>query len=113
MLAWRLVPTLETHSHRFDWLGVALSGVGMFLLVFGIQEGHQYDWGEITGIISVWGLIIVGLVVLRRSSSVAGEEPQRAAGAAAACSRPQLLVSSVAISTMSFTATAMGFPLML
>ena len=29
----------------FDWLGVALSGVGMFLLVFGIQEGHQYDWG--------------------------------------------------------------------
>ena len=64
VLAWRLVPRLETHSHRFDWLGVALSGVGMFALVFGIQEGHQYDWGEITGIISVWGLIIFGLVVL-------------------------------------------------
>ncbi len=41
-LAARLVPSLETHTHRFDWLGVALSGVGMFLLVFGIQEGHQY-----------------------------------------------------------------------
>ena len=46
VLAWRLVPTLPTHTHRFDWLGVALSGVGMFLLVFGIQEGHQYDWDD-------------------------------------------------------------------
>ena len=39
-LAWRLVPSLLTHTHRFDWLGVAPSGTGMFLLVFGIQEGH-------------------------------------------------------------------------
>ncbi len=44
VLALRLVPTLPTHTHQFDWLGVALSGLGMFLLVFGIQEGHQYDW---------------------------------------------------------------------
>ena len=25
VLAWRLVPTLPTHTHSFDWLGVALS----------------------------------------------------------------------------------------
>ena len=25
----------------------------MFLLVFGIQEGEKYDWGQIEGIISV------------------------------------------------------------
>ena len=42
---------------------MALSGAGMFLLVFGIQEGHQYDWGTITGPITVWSLIIAGLVV--------------------------------------------------
>ena len=42
VLAWRLVPRLQTNSHRFDWLGVALSGAGMFLLVFGIQEGEQF-----------------------------------------------------------------------
>src|SRR4051794_1166069 len=63
VMAWRLVPTLETHPHRFDWLGVALSGIGMFLVVFGVQEGHQYDWGTITGPITVWSLIIAGLVV--------------------------------------------------
>jgi EmrB/QacA subfamily drug resistance transporter len=64
VLAWRLVPHLETHSHRFDWLGVVLSAVGMFLLVFGIQEGETYDWGVIVGPITVWGLIIAGILVL-------------------------------------------------
>ena len=44
-LDWRLVPVLPTHEHTFDWLGVALSGVGMFALVFGLQDGEQRDWG--------------------------------------------------------------------
>ena len=44
VLAVRLVPRLATHTHKFDWLGVALSGVGMFLIVFGLQEGKQKDW---------------------------------------------------------------------
>ena len=39
ILAMRYVPKLETHAHRFDWVGVVLSALGMFLLVFGIQEG--------------------------------------------------------------------------
>jgi EmrB/QacA subfamily drug resistance transporter len=64
VLAWRLVPKLQTHKHRFDVLGVALSAIGMFLLVFGIQEGETYNWGTIVGPISVWGLIIAGIVVL-------------------------------------------------
>jgi EmrB/QacA subfamily drug resistance transporter len=64
VLAARLVPTLPTHSHRFDWLGVALSAAGMFLLVFGIQEGQTYSWGTISGPITVWGLIIAGVVVM-------------------------------------------------
>lgn len=45
VVAWRLVPDLEGHPHRFDVVGVALSGLGLFLLVFGIQEGEVYDWG--------------------------------------------------------------------
>ncbi len=31
--------------------------------MFGIQEGEKYDWGQITGIISVPLLIVLGLVV--------------------------------------------------
>ena len=64
VLAWRLVPRLETHSHSFDLIGVALSSIGMFCLVFGIQEGETYDWGTITGFLSVPLLIGFGVVVL-------------------------------------------------
>ncbi len=64
VLAWRLVPNLETHAHSFDLLGVLLSATGLFLVIFGIQEGSTYDWGTITGPITVWGLIITGIVVL-------------------------------------------------
>jgi EmrB/QacA subfamily drug resistance transporter len=64
VLAVRLVPQFETHAHSFDWLGVFLSAAGMFLVVFGIQEGETYDWGTITGPITVPGMIIAGVVVL-------------------------------------------------
>ena len=64
ILAARFVPSLPTHQHKFDWLGVALSGVGMFLLVFGIQEGQTYDWGTITNGITVWEIIGAGVVVM-------------------------------------------------
>jgi EmrB/QacA subfamily drug resistance transporter len=44
VLAWRLIPKLETHGHSFDWLGVALSAGGMFLVTFGIQERQPFGW---------------------------------------------------------------------
>lgn len=73
--AWRWIPRLPVHGHRFDWVGVALSAVGTFLVVFGVQEGNTYAWGRITddlviagvrtGIpVSVGGLVGSGVVVL-------------------------------------------------
>ncbi len=44
VLAWRLVPQLDTHVHSFDWLGVVLSAGGMFLVTFGIQERERFGW---------------------------------------------------------------------
>lgn len=64
VLAMRFVPKLPTSAHRFDWLGVVLSAVGMFLLVFGIQEGSNFGWGTIWGPITVWSLIVAGAVIL-------------------------------------------------
>ncbi|MBM7502591.1 DHA2 family efflux MFS transporter permease subunit [Agromyces aurantiacus] len=64
LLAWRFVPRLERHVHRLDWLGVVLSAIGMFLLVFGIQEGATYEWGTVVGPITVWGVIGTGVAVL-------------------------------------------------
>lgn len=53
ILAWRFVPSLSTHPHKFDIPCVLLSAVGLFLLVFGIQEGETYNWGTIAGPVSV------------------------------------------------------------
>lgn len=58
-LAVWLVPALPTHEHKFDIPGVVLSGVGMFLLVFGIQEGNNYDWSP-----RIWLMIGAGALVL-------------------------------------------------
>lgn len=55
-LAYWLVPTLPTQSHRFDLLGVALSGIGMFLIVFALQEGQTHDWA-----LWVWAMVVAGI----------------------------------------------------
>ncbi|QGN33347.1 DHA2 family efflux MFS transporter permease subunit [Microlunatus sp. Gsoil 973] len=59
VLALRLVPRLETHSHRFDILGVLLSAGGMFAIVFGIQQGESYNWDT-----WIWGLIGSGVALM-------------------------------------------------
>src|SRR5262245_23710989 len=43
-LAVWLIPVLPTSTHRFDVLGVVLSGIGMFMVVFALQEGQSHDW---------------------------------------------------------------------
>ncbi|MBS2936301.1 DHA2 family efflux MFS transporter permease subunit [Nocardioides sp. J2M5] len=112
-LAWRLVPSLETNQHRFDWLGVALSGLGMFLLVFGIQEGEQYDWSTIAGPFTVWRLIVAGLVVLALFVVWQARNRREPLVPLSLFSDRNFSVSNLAITTVSFAFTAMGFPLML
>ena len=63
VLALRSLPTLPTHSRSFDTVGVVLSVVGLFLLVFGIQEGASFDWGTVAGPVTVWWILGVGAVV--------------------------------------------------
>lgn len=59
VLVWLWVPRLETRSHSYDIPGIVLSGLGMFLLVFGIQQGESHGWGGTTT-----ALIIVGIAAL-------------------------------------------------
>ncbi len=112
VLAAILVPRLETHPHRFDLVGVVLSAAAIFLIVFGLQEGEKYDWGSITGPISVWGLIISGVVLLAvfilqqrytRSEPLVPLELFRDRNFAG---------SNVAIAAVGFTVTSMSLPYM-
>ena len=113
VLAFRLVPRLQTHPHRFDWLGVALSGLGMFLLVFGLQEGHQYDWATIAGPLTVWRLIVGGLVVLAVFVWWQARNRREPLMPLPLFADRNFSVSNVAIAAVGFAFTAMGFPLML
>jgi len=63
-LAITKLPTLPTAARTFDILGVVLSIVGMFLLVFGLQEGETYDWGQVVGPIGIWEIVGAGVLVL-------------------------------------------------
>jgi EmrB/QacA subfamily drug resistance transporter len=113
VLAWRLVPDLPTHPHRFDLLGVALSTIGLFCLVFGIQEGQKYDWGQIAGPVSVWSLIIAGLVVIGLFLGWQARNPAEPLLPLSLFKDRNFSLANVAITTIGFAITAMAFPLML
>lgn len=108
VLAVRLVPVLETHTHRFDWLGVVLSGVGMFLLVFGVQEGHQMDWDALVWTMIGAGLVVFGGFVFWQSRNTAEPlVPLHLFG------DRNFSLANVAITVMGFSITSLAIPLML
>ncbi|HEX6345085.1 DHA2 family efflux MFS transporter permease subunit [Umezawaea sp.] len=51
-------------SHSFDPLGILLCCVGLTLVVFGVQEGQQYAWGEVWGPVTIPEIISAGVVLL-------------------------------------------------
>lgn len=112
VLALRFVPVLPTSPHRFDWLGVVLSAAGMFLVVFGIQEGSSYDWGMIWGPISVWGMIITGVIVLVGFVVWQGVQRGEPLIPLQIFRDRNFSVGSLAIVAVGFAVTGMSVPLM-
>jgi EmrB/QacA subfamily drug resistance transporter len=113
VLAVRLVPDLPTHEHKFDLIGVALSTIGLFCLVFGIQEGQKYNWGRISGPISVWSLIITGLVVIAIFVIWQSRNTGEPLLPLSLFNDRNFSLANTAITTVGFAITAMAFPLML
>ncbi|MGO4383275.1 DHA2 family efflux MFS transporter permease subunit [Specibacter sp. RAF43] len=111
VMASRLVPVLKTHNHKFDLLGVALSSVGLFLLVFGIQEGEKYKWGTIAGPISVWGMIVAGIVILGLFVGWQAVTRGEALVPLHLFKVRNFSLANLAITTMGFSITAMSLPL--
>lgn len=105
--AWRFVPVLETHRHRFDVPGVLLSASGMFLLVFGLQEGNTYHWSA-----RVWWMIAAGVALLVAfvwNQSRNRDEPLLPL---ALFRDRNFSLANVAITSMGFAVTSMVLPLM-
>ncbi|MDA2892889.1 MFS transporter [Mycolicibacterium sp. BiH015] len=107
MAVW-LVPALPTQrNQRFDVPGVVLSGVGLFLIVFGLQEGQSHDWA-----LWIWATIGVGIAVMAAFvywQSINTGEPLI----------PLMIfrdrnfsMSNVGVATIGFIVTGMILPLM-
>ncbi|MCH8626706.1 DHA2 family efflux MFS transporter permease subunit [Arsenicicoccus piscis] len=111
--AMRLVPALPTQGHSFDWLGVVLSAVGLFCVVFGIEEGRSYDWGTISGPLTIWRLIALGVVVLGLFVLWQARNPREPLVPLRLFRDRNFSVANVAITTVGFAITSMAFPLML
>ncbi len=87
VLAVWLVPVLPTQKHGFDTPGgVILSGVGMFLIVFALQEGQSRDWAP-----WIWASIAIGVAVMAAFLYWQSINPRRAADPAAHLPRSRLL----------------------
>jgi EmrB/QacA subfamily drug resistance transporter len=112
VLAWMLVPTLETHAHRFDLLGVALSAIALFLIVFGLQEGEAYDWGVIWGPITVWGMILTGVAVLGLFIWQQARTKSEPLVPLSLFRSRNFSATNVAIAAVGFSITSMSLPLM-
>ncbi|MGN6160212.1 MAG: DHA2 family efflux MFS transporter permease subunit [Marmoricola sp.] len=108
LLAQRRVPSLSTNPHKFDWLGVALSGVGLFLLAYGIQQGHQESW-------AAWiiGMIVGGLALLVAFVVWQAKNKQEPLVPLFLFKDRNFSVSTIAITVMGSVAASFGFPLML
>ena len=63
--ALALVPDIRPgRRHRLDLLGVALATAGLFCLVFGLIEGERYDWGTVTGVLTIPEIVGAGVALL-------------------------------------------------
>ena len=113
VLAWRLVPRLETHAHSFDWVGVVLSACGMFLLVYGIQQAHGVEWGPLIGPITVPFVIgggvafLVAFVLWQKHTTAEVLVPL------SLFRDRNFTLACIAMTTVGFGVTSMAFPIML
>lgn len=107
-LAVWLIPVLPTRRSRFDVPGVLLSGIGMFLIVFALQEGQSHQWSP-----WIWGMLAGGAgfmvaFVYWQHVSAANEPliPLRIFG------DRDFTLSNLGIATIGFVVTAMIVPVM-
>jgi EmrB/QacA subfamily drug resistance transporter len=106
-LAVWLVPALPTEKHGFDLLGVALSGIGMFLIVFALQEGQSHDWAP-----WVWGATAGGIGFMAAFVIWQSVNPREPLVPLRIFRDRDFTLSNIGVATIGFVITAMMVPTM-
>lgn len=107
VLALRLVPHLPTHRQSFDTLGVALSGIGMFLIVFALQEGQANAWTH-----WVWGLMGLGTGFMAAFVFWQAVNPRDPLIPLVIFRDRDFYLSNLGVATIGFVVTGMMVPIM-
>jgi EmrB/QacA subfamily drug resistance transporter len=106
-LAYYLVPSLPTETHDFDVLGVVLSGAGMFLVVFALQEGQSHDWA-----LWIWGMLAAGAAFIGGFIYWQAVNPNEPLIPLKIFRDNDFSLSNVGIAVIGFAVTAMMLPVM-
>jgi EmrB/QacA subfamily drug resistance transporter len=60
-----LMPDIRPgRRHSLDLVGVLLSTAGLFCITFGLIEGQKFDWGTVTGFLTIPEIIAAGGVLV-------------------------------------------------
>jgi EmrB/QacA subfamily drug resistance transporter len=65
VLTFFIIPDLRIgRRHRLDIPGVVLASAALLAICYGLVEGQKYNWGKITGFISIPLILAVGVLLL-------------------------------------------------
>ncbi len=102
-----LVPQLPTSTHKFDLLGVVLSAAGLFLIVFGLQEGEHFDWAA-----WIWAMVVAGVVVMAVFIWTQARTKSEPLVPLDLFRDRNFSIANLAIAAVGFTVTSMALPQM-
>lgn len=105
-LAVWLVPVLSTQPHRFDLIGVGLSGAGVVLVVYGLQHGEAVGWQP-----WIWAVIIAGIGLLTTFCYWESVTPGEPLVPLEMFQDRNFGLCTLGVAVMSFSVTAMLLPL--
>jgi len=106
-LALWLIPELPTQAHRFDVIGVVLSGVGLFMIVFALQEGQSAGWAP-----WVWAVLTGGIGVMAFFVIWQDVNPHEPLVPLIVFRDRDFALSNIGVATIGFVSTAMLVPVM-
>lgn len=107
LAAW-LVPVLPGRRLNIDVLGVVLSGAGICLIVFGLQEGENDHWSG-----WIWAAITGGLALVAVFFGWQAVHPDEPLVPLRLLARRNFALSTAGIALVSFSFVAFVIPLMI
>ena len=113
---WRAavhLPRLPVRSHSLDVVGVLLSGLGLFLVVFGIQEGQSHEWSTVVGPVTIPMVIGAGVLVLVAFLAWQAVTPAEPLVPLPLLRQRNFTLANAAMAAVSLTVNSMIIPAML